>query len=58
MFTSHSVRAASTSKAKTLCISLRQILKKGQRSTESTWQIFYNKEIFPEKNTFQPLLAL
>ena len=50
MFTSHSVRAASTSKAKTLGISLSQILKKGQWSKESTWQKFYNKEIFPEAN--------
>ena len=58
MFTSHSVRAASTSKAKTLGISLSQILKKGQWSKESTWQKFYNKEIFPEATTFQSILAL
>ena len=58
VFTSHSVRAASTSKAKTMAISLSQILKKGQWFKELTWQRFYNKEIFPETTTFQSILAL
>ena len=57
-FTSHSVRVASTSKAKTLGISHNQILKKCQWSKERTWQKFYNKEIFPETTTFQSILAL
>ena len=52
MFTSHFVRAASTSKAKTLDISLSQILKKGQWPKESIWQKFYNEEIFPEATHF------
>ena len=58
MFTSRLCRAASTSKAKTLGISLSQIVKKGHCSKESTWQKFYNEEIFPETTTFQLILAL
>ena len=52
MFTSHTVRAASSSKAKTW-LYLSQILKKGQWFIESTWQKFYNKEIFPDTTTFR-----
>ena len=58
MFTSHSVREAPTLKAKTLGISLSQILKKGQWSKESTWQTSYNKEVFPETTACQSVLAL
>ena len=58
MFTSYSVRAGSTSKAKTLGVSLSQILKKGQWSKELKWQKLYNKEIYPETTTFQSILAL
>ena len=58
IFTSHSVRAASTSKAKALGISLSQILKKSQWSKESTSQKFYNKEIFSDATTFQSKFAL
>ena len=57
MFASQSVKAVSTSKAKTLGISLSQILKEGKWSEESTWQKFYNKEIFPEITTSQSTFA-
>ena len=42
MFMSHFARAASTSKDKTLGVSLGKILKKGHWSKESKWQKFYN----------------
>ena len=58
MFMSYSVRAGSTSKAKTSGVSLSQILKKCQWSKELTWQKLYDKEIFPETTTFQSILAL
>ena len=57
MFTSHPVRAASTSKAKALGTSLCQIFTKVQWSKESTWQKFYNKKIFPETTTFQSIMS-
>ena len=58
MLKSHSVRAASTLKAKKLGITLAQILKKGLWFKESTQQKFYNKEMFSEATTFQSILVL
>ena len=45
LYKAHSCRSASTSKAKVLGISLKDILKRGQWSGASTWQRHYNKEI-------------
>ena len=58
MLKSHSVRAASTLKAKKLGIPLAQILKKSLWFKESTQQKFYNKEMFSEATTFQSILVL
>ena len=44
-YKAHSCRSASTSKAKVLGISLKDILKRDQWSGASTWQRHYNKEI-------------
>ena len=58
-FKSHSVRSASTSKAKFLGVSTKQILKRGRWSSKSTWQKFYNKEIVSHEETkFESILAL
>ena len=58
-FKSHSVRSASTSKAKFLGVSTKQILKRGRWSSKSTWQKFYNKEIISHEETkFESILAL
>ena len=58
-FKSHSVRSASTSKAKSLGVSTKQILKRGRWSSKSTWQKFYNKEIISQEETkFESILAL
>ena len=57
-FKSHLVRWASTSKAKSLVVSTKQILKRGIRSSKSTWQKFYNKEIVSHEETkLQSILA-
>ena len=45
LYKAHSCRSASTSKAKVLGISLKDILKRDQWSGASTWQRHYNKEI-------------
>ena len=45
LYMAHSCRSASTSKAKVLGISLKDILKRGQWSGASTWQRHYNKQI-------------
>ena len=58
-FKSHSVRSALTSKAKSLDVSTKQILKRGRWSSKSTWQKFYNKEIVSHEETkFESILAL
>ena len=57
-FKSHLVRSASTSKAKSLGVSTKQNLKRGRRSSKSTWQKFYNKEIVShEEAKFESILA-
>ena len=45
LYKAHSCRSGSTSKAKVLGISFKDILKRGQWSGASTWQRHYNKEI-------------
>ena len=58
-FKSHSVRSASTSNAKSLGVSTKQILKRVRWSSKSTWQKFYNKEIGSHEGTkFESILAL
>ena len=52
MFMSHTVRAASISKAKTLGISLSQIFIKNQWSKESTWQNSVIKRYFKKQLLF------
>ena len=44
-YQAHSCRSASTSKAKVLGLSVKEILERGRWSSKSTWQRFYNKEI-------------
>ena len=53
IFKSHSVRSASTSKAKALGLTTKDILAKGNWSTESTWQKFYNKDIKGKDQIYQ-----
>ena len=53
IFKAHSVRSASTSKAKSLGITTKYILRKGNWSGESTWQKFYNEEIRSKEQIFQ-----
>ena len=45
VYTAHSCRAASSSKAKQVGMSVTEILKRGCWSTNSTFQKFYNKDI-------------
>ena len=45
VFTSHSFRAASTSKAKSADVPIDDILKQGQWSTQLTWMKFYNLQV-------------
>ena len=44
-FKSHLVRSGSTSKAKSVGVSTKQILKRERWTSKATWQKFYNKEI-------------
>ena len=51
-FKAQSTRFASSSKAQMSGLPVEQILKRGNRSTNSTWQKFYNKNI-EENKTFE-----
>ena len=51
-FKAHSTRSASVSKANTLGVSLTEIIKRGQWTTDSTFRKFYNKDI-QNNETFQ-----
>jgi len=51
-FTAHSFRSAGSSKAASLGVSLRDILKQGHWTNENVWQKHYNKAII-DKSTFQ-----
>ena len=53
IFKAHSLLSASTSKAKSLGFTTKDILRKGNWSGESTWQRFYNKEIRSKEQIFQ-----
>ena len=53
IFKAHSVRSASTSKAKSLGFTTKDILRKGNWSGQSTWQRFYSKEIRSKEQIFQ-----
>ena len=53
IFKDHSTRAASSSKASKAGLSLADILERGSWSSNSTWQIFYNKQIMNENDLYQ-----
>ena len=53
IFKAHSVRSASTFKAKSLGFTTKDILRKGNYSGQSTWQRFYSKEIRSKEQIFQ-----
>ena len=57
LFTAHSTRAASTSKAKVKGLSL-DILKRGNWSNKSTWQKHYHKFVSNESAQFQKSIVL
>ena len=52
-FKGHSTRAASTSKAGSIGLSIQDILSRGSWSNESTWQRFYHKPIVSSQSGFQ-----
>ena len=58
LFTAHSTRAASTSKAKVKGLSLEDILKRGNWSNKSTWQKHYHKFVSNESAQFQKSIGL
>ena len=47
LFTVHSTRSATTSKASASGLSMIEILERGTWSNKSTWQRFYKKDIIP-----------
>ena len=53
VFTSHSTRSASTSKAKASGVSSNDTIKRGNWTKTSTFEKFYQKEILPEGEEFQ-----
>ena len=57
-FKAHSVRSAASSKAKAQGLSTKDILSRGNWSSDSTFQKFYNKPILLEKTskTFQTMV--
>ena len=52
-FTSHSTRSASSSKAKVMGLALKDILKRGNWSNESTWPRYYHKSIANPSQDYQ-----
>ena len=58
LFTAHSTRAASTSKAKVKGLSLEDILKGGNWSNKSTWLKHYHKFVLNESAHFQKSIEL
>ena len=58
LFTAHSTRAVSTSKAKAKGLSLEDILKRGNGSNKSTWQKHYYKFVSNESAQFQKSIEL
>ena len=55
-FKGHSTRSAATSGAAVRGASVQDILHRGQWSSASTWQRFYNKNISSENSRFQAAL--
>ena len=47
LFTSHSTRSATTSKASASGLSMIEIIEQGTLSNMSTWQRFYKKDVIP-----------
>ena len=47
LFTAHSTRSATISKASASGLSMKEILERGTWSNKSTWQRFYKKDITP-----------
>ena len=58
LFTSHSTRAASTSKAKVKGLSLEDIFKRGNWSNKSKWQKHYHKFVSNKSAQFQKSVGL
>jgi len=55
-FKAHSSRAAATSGARDRGASIEEILQRGQWSSKSTWQRFYNKKVSSKSENFQRTL--
>ena len=55
-FKAHSTRSASSSKVQMSGLPVEQILKRGNWSSKSTWQKFYNKNIEEDKTFEQAVL--
>lgn len=58
LFSAHSTRSASTSKAKLMGLSTADILKRGSWSGKTTWQKHYRKTIQPMSQVFQNAIGL
>ena len=58
LFTAHSTRSASTSKAKVNGLSTAEVLKRGNWSNKSTWQRHYHKQVITETQKFQEHIGL
>ena len=58
LFTAHSTRAASTSKAKVIGLSLEDILKRGNWSNKSAWQKHYHNFVSNESAQFPKSIGL
>ena len=58
LFTAHSTRAASTSKAKVKGLSLEDILKRGNWSNKSTWQKHHHKFVSNESTQLRKSIGL
>ena len=55
-FKTHSARSVSSSKVQMSGLSVEQILKRGNWSSKSTWQKFYDKNIEEDKTFEQAVL--
>ena len=58
LFSAHSTRSASTSKACMKGLSIEDILKRGRWSRSSTWQKHYHKFVHSESELFQSSIGL
>ena len=55
-FSAHSVRSASSSKAAARGVSIKDILKQGNWSSEDVWQKFYHKNVYEANSTMSESL--